>query len=102
MTPAKRYSRPLECGRGVCNGFCDRANYFHCERLAILLLDEETRNLPFAVILVSAEAERIRVPMGVGLTVPPRESSVRSTPGRPQGFRYVGTIPETVSELAIL
>jgi diguanylate cyclase (GGDEF)-like protein len=78
-------------------------DYFHLRTVAILLLDEETREMHVrSHIGWSAEAEKIRVPMGVGL------SGTAARIKRPvyagdvrKDSRYVGTIPETVSELAI-
>jgi len=78
-------------------------DYFHLRTVAILLLDEETRELHVrSHIGWSGEAEKIRVPMGVGLTGiaakikrPVYASDVRKDP------RYVSTASGTVSELAI-
>jgi len=78
-------------------------DYFHLRTVAILLLDQETRELHVrSHIGWSEEAEGIRVPLGVGL------SGTAARIKRPvyagdvrKDSRYVSTIPETVSELAI-
>lgn len=78
-------------------------DYFHLQTVAILLLDEETRELyPRSHIGWAEDAKRIRVPLGVGLIGvaakikrPVYAPDVRKDP------RYVCTVAETVSELSI-
>jgi diguanylate cyclase (GGDEF)-like protein len=78
-------------------------DYFHLRTVAILLLDEETRELHVrSHIGWSAEAEKVRVALGVGLT------GIAAKIKRPvyasdvsKDSRCVGAVPGTASELAI-
>ncbi len=78
-------------------------DYFHLRTVAIFLLDEETRELyARSHIGWDGKAERIRVPLGVGLigTAAKIKRPVYAADVR-KDSRYVCTVPETVSELAI-
>jgi diguanylate cyclase (GGDEF)-like protein len=78
-------------------------DYFHLRTVAILLIDEKTRDLYVrSHIGWNLEFEKIRVPLGVGLI------GASAKLKRPvyaadvsQDARYVCIVPETVSELAI-
>lgn len=78
-------------------------DYFHLRTVAILLLDEETRELyARSHIGWSEEAERIRAPLGVGLIgIAAKIKRPVYSPDVRKDARYVCTVPETVSELAI-
>src|SRR5271168_1090668 len=77
-------------------------DYFHLRTVAILLLDEETRELyARSHIGWSEEAERIRAPLGVGLIgIAAKIKRPVYSPDVRKDARYVCTVPETVSELA--
>lgn len=78
-------------------------DYFHLRTVAILLLDEETRELyARSHIGWNEDAERIRFPLGVGLigTAAKIKRPVYAADVS-KDARYVCTVPETVSELAI-
>ncbi len=78
-------------------------DYFHLRTVGILLLDQETQELyARSHIGWNEDIEKIRVPLGVGLIGaaaklkrPVYAADVRKDP------RYVCTVPETLSELAI-
>jgi diguanylate cyclase (GGDEF)-like protein len=78
-------------------------DYFHLRTVAILLVDEETRELRVrSHIGWNKEAENIRIPLGVGLIgVAAKIKRPVYAPDVSLDARYVCTVPDTISELAI-
>jgi diguanylate cyclase (GGDEF)-like protein len=78
-------------------------DYFHLRTVAILLLEDETRELyARSHIGWGKEAERIRIPLGSGLIgIAAKIKRPVYAPDVRKDSRYICTVPETVSELAI-
>ena len=78
-------------------------DYFHLRTVAILLLDEPTHELYVRSHIGWSDAARtIRVPLGAGLTgTAAKIKRPVYAPDVQKDSRYVSTVPETASELAI-